>query len=421
MATEPFWSLNKMQHLVCGISSAGRIVPEVDGERFLVAKAEGPYVWDQRGRRYIDTALGFGATFLGHTDPVVTEAVRTAMERGSMPAYAHTLEEEAAASLAAHTRDLSKVIFLNSGSEAVHLACRTARKVTGRSKIVKAAAGYDGWFDDVAFGNAGSPEALMATNARPQNGDTLLLRFNDFTDADLLFSECDDVAAIVLEPMMANAGCVVAKPGYLEHVVALARRHGALVIMDEVLMGFRLHPGLASHYLGISPDLATVGKAIGNGFAVAALIGRPDIMAAFEEKRVTHAGTYNGNPVACAAVHAAMNVLDTVDYEALRRSGDALREAIRLAFEKTGTDVSTSGYGTVFTIWRHKSAPSDYNEAVQRADPAFVENMHVALRQSGVMSMFSTYGRHYISARSDQAVMEEMTEAFARAARSLAL
>ncbi len=186
----------------------------------LVDKAQGPYVWDQMGRRYIDTALGFGATFLGHTDPVVTEAVRIAMERGSMPAYAHALEEEAAASLAAHTRDLTKVIFLNSGSEAVHLACRTARKMTGRSKIAKAAGGYDGWFDDVAFGNAGSPEALMAGNARPQNGDTLLLRFNDFADADLLFSEYNDIAAIVLEPMMANAGCVVAKPGYLEHVVA---------------------------------------------------------------------------------------------------------------------------------------------------------------------------------------------------------
>jgi len=410
-----------MQHLVCGISSAGRVVPDVDGEPFLVEKAQGPYVWDQKGRRYADTALGFGATFLGHTDPDVTEAVRVAMERGSMPAYAHALEEEAASSLAAHTKDLSKVIFLNSGSEAVHLACRTARAVTGRRKIVKMAAGYDGWFDDVAFGNAGSQEALMGSNVRPSNGDTLLLRFNDVADAELLFSECNDVAAIVLEPMMANAGCVVAKPGYLEHVVSLARKRGALVIMDEVLMGFRLHPGLASHHLGISPDLATIGKAIGNGYAVAALVGHPDIMSAFEDKRVVRAGTYNGNPVACAAVNASMKVVDTIDYAALRQAGDALRETIRVSFEENGADVVTSGYGTVFTLWSSRSAPIDYREAVQKADPSFSANMHIALRRAGVMSMFGTYGRHYISARNSAPVMQQLAEGFASAAQQLAV
>ncbi|WP_283193334.1 aminotransferase class III-fold pyridoxal phosphate-dependent enzyme [Rhizobium sp. AN80A] len=409
-----------MQHLVCGISSAGRVVPELDGERFLVDKAQGPYVWDQNGRQYVDTALGFGATFLGHTDPQVTEAVRVAMERGSMPAYAHALEEDAAATLAAHTGDLSKVIFLNSGSEAVHLACRTARAVTGKRKIVKMAAGYDGWFDDVAFGNAGSPEALMGTNIRPSSGDTLLLRFNDIADAELLFSECDDIAAIVLEPMMANAGCVVAKPGYLEHVVSLARRNGALVIMDEVLMGFRVHAGLASHFLGVSPDLATVGKAIGNGYAVAALVGRPDIMSAFEDQRVGRAGTYNGNPVACAAVKASMEIIDTIDYERLRQSGDALRESIRSSFAERGFDVTTSGYGTVFTLWRGGQPPADYQEAVQKADPSFTADMHIALRRAGVMSMFSTYGRHYISARNSEAVMHQLAESFADAAKQIA-
>ncbi|MGH0347937.1 aminotransferase class III-fold pyridoxal phosphate-dependent enzyme [Sinorhizobium meliloti] len=408
-----------MQHLVRGISSAGRVVPDMDGQPFLVDKALGAYVWDQNGRKYIDTALGFGATFLGHTDPEVTEAVRLAIERGSMPAYAHLLEEEAAASLAAHTQDLSKIIFLNSGSEAVHLACRTARAVTGRGKIVKMAAGYDGWFDEVAFGNAGSPEALMASNVRPRNGNTLLLRFNDFVDAELLFSECDDVAAVVLEPMMANAGCVLAKPGYLEHVVRLARCRGALVIMDEVLMGFRLHPGLASHYLGVSPDLATVGKAIGNGYAVAALVGRPDLMSAFEDGRVARAGTYNGNPVACAAVNASMKIVDNIDYEQLRQSGDALREQIRISFAENGVEVVTSGYGTVFTLWRSRLAPGDYHEAAQLADPSFAAEMHIALRREGAMSMFSPYGRHYICARSSKAIMQQLTECFATAAKQL--
>lgn len=409
-----------MQHLVCGISSAGRVVPDLDGEPFFVDRAEGAFVWDQHGRRYVDTALGFGATFLGHTDPVVTEAVWHAVERGSMPAYAHLLEEEAAAGLAAHTGELSKVVFLNSGSEAVHLACQTARAVTGRKTIVKMAAGYDGWFDEVAFGNAGSQDALMTGNARPRQQEMSLLRFNDFADVDLLFSENEDVAAVILEPMMANAGCVVAQPGYLEHVASTARRHGALVIMDEVLMGFRLHAGLASHHLGVSPDLATVGKAIGNGFAVAALVGRPDIMAAFADQRVPRAGTYNGNPVACAAVKASMGVVDTVDYAALLRSGDALRQSICRSFAEVGMQVSTSGYGTVFTVWCSAEPPTTYEEAVRRADPGFTRRMHIELRRAGVMSMCSTYGRHYISAKNTEDVFGRLKESFAQVSKIMA-
>ncbi|WP_337270211.1 aspartate aminotransferase family protein [Oryzifoliimicrobium ureilyticus] len=409
-----------MQHLIGGISSGGRVVPDVDGEPFLVERANGPYVWDNKGRRYIDTALGFGSTFLGHTDPAVTDAVRTAIERGSMPAYAHALEEEAAARLAAHTGDLTKVVFLNSGSEAVHLACRTARAATGRSKIVKMAAGYDGWFDDVAFGNAGSSEALMATNERPSANDTFLLRFNDMADAELLFAECSDVAAIILEPMMANAGCVLAKPDYLRQVAELARRNGALVIMDEVLMGFRLHPGLACHYFGVSPDIATVGKAIGNGYAVAALVGRPDVMAVIEDRKVARAGTYNGNPVACAAVKAAADVIDGVDYRRLRDGGDRLRDDIRTGFADAGIEVTTSGYGTVFTVWRGSEAPSDYEDATRKVDPAFTAALHVALRRAGLVSMFNPYGRHYISARHDEAVLGDCSDAFRQAAGTIA-
>lgn len=409
-----------MLHLVGGISSGGRAVPDVDGERFLVARAEGPYVFDDKGRRYVDTALGFGATFLGHTDPVVTAAVREALERGSMPAYAHALEEEAAAALAAHTGDLSKVIFVNSGSEAVHLACKTARAITGRRRIVKMAAGYDGWFEDVAFGNAGSREAAMTTNARPAKGDTLLLRFNDRADAELLFADHDDIAAIILEPMMANAGCILAEPGYLEFVAALARRHGALVIMDEVLMGFRLHAGLASHYLGVSPDLATVGKAIGNGIAVAALVGRPDVMAAFEDDRVHRAGTYNGNPVACAAVKASMSVLDGVDYGALHAAGDRLQSDVVAGFAAQGLDVCTSGFGTVFTIWPAPIAPRSYAEAERIGDQGFAARLHVALRRAGLMSMIGRFGRHYLSARHDGEALRLALEAFQAAARELA-
>jgi glutamate-1-semialdehyde 2,1-aminomutase len=408
-----------MRHLVGGISSGGRTVPDLDGRRFLVSNAQGPYVWDDQGRKYVDTALGFGATFLGHNDPTVTGAIRDALGRGSMPAYAHALEEEAAASLASHTQDLTKVVFLNSGSEAVHLACRVARAVTGRRKIVKMAAGYDGWFDEVSFGNVGSNEANMSTNVRPAHGNTLLLRFNDRNDIESLFDEYPDIAAVVLEPMMANAGCLLADQEYLRHVASVVRSRGALVIMDEVLMGFRLHAGLACHLFGIEPDLATVGKAIGNGVAVAALLGTNEVMDAFERNQGIRAGTYNGNPVACAAVKASMGVLDNVDYKTLIESGNQLRRKIVTVFAGEGVEVCTSGYGTVFTIWRGVVAPLDYREAVQRVDAEFTAKLHMELRRNGVMSMFSTYGRHYLSTKHDETTLQLWSSALSDTAKSL--
>ena len=143
-------------HVVGGISSAGRALP---GDALLMARAAGPYLWDTEGRRYVDTALGFGGTILGHAPPAVVESVAKAVRDGPLPAFAHPAEEAAAACLARHTGPLERVVLNNSGSEAVHLACRIARAVTARSRVAKMAAGYDGWYDEQALGNAGSPEA----------------------------------------------------------------------------------------------------------------------------------------------------------------------------------------------------------------------------------------------------------------------
>lgn len=149
------------RHLVGGISSAGRALP---GEALLITHASGPYLWDTEGRRYIDTALGFGGTILGHAPTAVVEAVERALRNGPLPAFAHPAEEAAAAALALHAGPLHRVVFTNSGSEAVHLACRIARAVTGRSRVAKMAAGYDGWYDEQALGNAGSVEAQPTVN-----------------------------------------------------------------------------------------------------------------------------------------------------------------------------------------------------------------------------------------------------------------
>ncbi|GEO18141.1 aspartate aminotransferase family protein [Microvirga aerophila] len=400
-----------MGHLVGGISSAGRALPALDGVPFLTSRSSGPYIWDNSGRRYIDTALGFGATIVGHAHPAIIDAVSQALSLGSMPAFAHTGEEAAATALTTATGPLSRVIFTNTGSEAVHLACRIARVTTGRSQIAKMAAGFDGWYDDVAFGNAGSSEAAMKANTRPTKARTTLLRFNDFDDVERLFDDCEDIAAVLVEPMLANAGCILPAPGYLQHVEAVARRNGAIVIADEVLMGFRTRFGLTGHSLGLTPDLATVGKAIGSGIAVAGVVGTPEVMAACERGEVTRAGTYSGNPVATAAVCATMDILKDLNYNAVLAQGDRLRGRIEQAFATVdGVRVATSGYGTVFTIWFSEESPTNYVQAVAKVDPARTKMFHVEARRRGLLTMPFSFGRMYLSAVHDDAMIDEMAE-----------
>lgn len=407
-------------HLVGGISSAGRALPPLDGKPFNARQSHGAYLWDDTQRRYIDTALGFGATVIGHAHPLVVEAVTAALRNGPLPAFAYDGEEEAARVLTSATRHLSRSIFTNTGSEAVHLACRLARAATGRSFIAKMAAGYDGWYDDVTLGQAGSADADMLANARPKRERTTLLRFNDFDDVDRLFAENGDIAAVILEPMLANAGCIQAAPGYLAHVEATARRHGALVILDEVLMGFRTSFGLAGHSMSVEADLATVGKAIGSGIAVAAVVGRPDLMALAEEGAVNRAGTYSGNPVATAAVTATFQVLKDLDYAALLARGTRLRQAIRSAFAEQGRAVSTSGEGSVFTIWFADRAPSNYAETRGKADAAITLRLHETLRRRGLLIMPFAFGRLYLSDAHNDDVIEEMIGIFKDAARDMA-
>lgn len=408
-----------MPNLVGDVSSAARILPDLKGEKLFIRNGKGAYLWDDQGRQYIDTALGFGAVLLGHSNDAVNAAVVQALSDSAAPSWAHVREHGAATALANHTGELSKVIFTNSGSEAVHLACRAARAYTGRGRIAKMAAGFDGWFDDISYGNVTSTEASFSDGKRPSTERTTLLRFNDFDDVERLFAEDSNIAAVILEPMLANAGCIMALPGYLKHVQDVAHRHGALVISDEVLMGFRLYPGLAALQEGLDPDIASVGKAIGNGVPVSAVVAKPHIFAGFEEGRVIRGGTFSGNPMACAAVVTTLAQLDSVDYPQLIARGDALRNAIESIFKSHGITVSTSGYGNVFGIWLGAVVPSTYEQAAQIANPSFTKALHLALREAGVLIMPSPYGRLYISFDHTDHVIEEIKTAFEHAAVEL--
>lgn len=408
-----------MTNLVGDVSSAARILPELNGEKLFIRSGKGAHLWDDKGRQYIDTALGFGAVLLGHANDAVNANVIQALADSASPSWAHVREHGAATALAHHTGQLTKVMFTNSGSEAVHLACRAARAYTGRGKIAKMAAGFDGWFDDVSFGNVTSTEAGFKDGARPSTERTTLIRFNDFADIERLFAEDSDIAAVILEPVLANAGCIMPLPGYLKHVQDIAHQHGALVICDEVLMGFRLFPGLAGLREGLDPDLASVGKAIGNGVPVSAVVGKPHILAGFEEGRVARGGTFSGNPLACAAVTSTLTQLDAEDYERLIRRGDTLRAAIEASFKAQGIPLVTSGYGNVFGLWPAAITPTTYEHAVQIANPAFSKALHLTLREAGVLVMPSPYGRVYLSFEHSDEVVEAMKAAFDIAARRM--
>ena len=404
--------------LVGGISSAARMLPDDNGVPFKVTRAQGPYLWDQAGRRYVDFALGFGGTILGHAHPDVVAAAQAAVANGSLPAFAYEGEELAARALVRLTGALTQVSFVNSGSEAVHLACKIARAATGRSRIAKLAGSYDGWYEDVAFGMVGAPESLMA-GERPDNGRTVLLRYNDIDDVERLFKERDDIAGVVFEPVMCNAGCITPAAGYLEALESTARRHGALVIADEVLAGFRLSPALSSHHFGLDPDLATLGKTIGSGIPAAAVVGKPEAMALLTNGKVTRAGTYSGNPLMAAAVAESARLIGEIDYGALLARGNALRRDIEAAFAAAGVTLSTSGYGTVFGYWFAGKPPRDYAEGVKLLRPNIWSELHMALRRQGVMTKPGAWGRSLLSTAHDDEALAITRAAFREAAQQV--
>lgn len=401
-----------------GISSNGRMLPDMDGAPLLVASSQGSTLTDTEGRSYVDYAMAMGATLLGHAPAAVVEAICRAAETGPMPGFAHAGEEAAAAALTRHTGALRHATFVNTGSEAVHLACRIARQLTGRPLIVKASAGYDGWYDDMAFGMSGSPEAA-ATCQRPVRGQVALLRYNDCADVDALFAERRDIAGIIVEPLLANAGSIEADPEFLTHLQSKARAAGVVLIADEVLAGLRLHAGLSSHKIGWSPDLATLGKAIGSGVPVAAVVGTSEAFAPIVSGAVARAGTYNGNPLVCAAVSATMERLADADYQTLLARGAGLRAAIAEAFALRGLTVCTSGWDSVFSVWFAQTPPKSYAEALPLADANRSLSLHFALRRQGVLVMPSMWGRFFVSFAHGAEDLARTSQALAAAAGEL--
>ncbi len=318
-----------------GVSSPVRAFRAVGGTPYFVDRADGPYVWDVEGRRYIDLVQSYGAVILGHAHPAVTTAVTHAAAAGT--SYGAPTEREVLLAEAVRERvpSCEQVRFVSSGTEATMTALRLARGHTGRDRIVKFAGCYHG-HSDMLLAGAGSGVAtlgLPGSAGVPVGAvaDTIVVPFNAVPALD------ERVAAVIVEPVAANNGLVEPAPGFLPGLRRACDDVGALLIFDEVITGFRLGPGGAQGSFGVRPDLTTLGKVLGGGLPLAALGGGADVMGALApDGPVYQAGTLSGNPVATAAGLAVLDLLDADAYLRLDASAARLADGLAKAFADAG-------------------------------------------------------------------------------------
>jgi glutamate-1-semialdehyde 2,1-aminomutase len=325
----------------------------------VVDHAAGSHLFDVDGNEYVDYVLGFGPMLLGHTPAPVIEAVRAQVGRGFTYGAQHELEAELAERVVATVPCAELVCFSTTGSEAVHAALRIARAATGRSKIVKFEGHYHGWLDPVHASTPGvpaaAPDAALPIPAVPGSGgqaddaDLLVARWNDAAGLERLLGEYgDDVAAVIMEPVASNGGLIPPESGYLERARELTSATGSLLIFDEVVTGFRLALGGAQERYGITPDLATYGKAIGAGMPISAVAGRADVMEVVADGRMRHVGTFNCAPPAAAAAATALDLYRDGSpqlYEGLERVAQRLATGLAEAAGDAGVPLKVHQVG----------------------------------------------------------------------------
>ncbi|GAB4009955.1 aspartate aminotransferase family protein [Nocardioides ultimimeridianus] len=290
----------------------------------FIHEARGAYVWDLDGDRYVDYVMAWGPLVLGHGDARIVEAVRDTATRMQTAGTSHVLEYAAAEAVLEAVPHGEKLLWSNTGTEAVQVALRLARAATGRRRILKFAKSYHGWHDSVYAGMADvDVDRPLSVASRGQSAsvldDLVIGRFNDVELVTRLLGEAAerDIAAVLLDPIMSNAGAEAPSAEFLAAVREGCSRHGVVMIFDEVIAGFRVARGGAAERFGVRPDLSVFGKAMAGGFTQSAVVGRADLIDQVTEG-VTHAGTFNGNPIAMAAVRATMEALaDPAVYDKL--------------------------------------------------------------------------------------------------------
>ena len=404
-----------------GVNSPVRAFKSVGGEPFFTERSEGPYLFDVDGNRYIDYVGSWGPMIVGHNHPKVLDAVIETAKRGLSFGTPNPLEVTMAETFTRLIPSCEMVRMVNSGTEATLSAIRLARGATGRMRMVKFEGGYHGHGDSflvkagsgaLTFGvptSPGVPKALADL--------TLTLPYNDFDAATALFDECgDDIACLIIEPVVGNANCLPPREGFLQHLRDLCTRHGALLIFDEVMTGFRVALGGAQARYGVTPDLSTFGKVIGGGMPVGAYGGRRELMQRISPAGpIYQAGTLSGNPVAMAAGLAMLELIQAPGfYEALDAKSNALCDGLEAAAKDAGVPFSTQRVGGMFGMFFSADKVDTYAGALACDTAAFNRFFHEMLDR-GVFLAPSAFEAGFVSSAHDDSVIAQTIEA-ARAA-----
>src|SRR6056297_3509322 len=341
-----------------GVNSPARAFGGVGGTPLFMDRAEGPYLFDLDGRSYIDYIGSWGPMILGHAHPEVIAAIKTAASRGTSYGAPTKAESELAGQIIEAVPSIEKVRLVNSGTEATMSALRVARGATGRKKVIKFAGNYHGHVDSllVAAGSAaatlGAPDSPGVTPGAAQ--DTIVLSYNDVAALRQAFDRfAGQIAAVILEPVVGNMGCVPGSLEFLRELRSLTKADGAVLIFDEVMTGFRLAFGGAQERFGITPDMTTLGKIVGGGMPLGAYGGRADIMdQVLPAGKVFQAGTLSGNPVAVAAGSTTLRILrDDPPYELLEKMGARLAKGLDEAASAAGIPHQVQAVGSMITLF----------------------------------------------------------------------
>ncbi|HZH91562.1 MAG TPA: glutamate-1-semialdehyde 2,1-aminomutase [Pyrinomonadaceae bacterium] len=404
-----------------GVNSPVRAFRGVGGTPRFIREARGATMTDVDGRTYIDYVGSWGPMILGHADAEVVAALHDALARGTSYGAPTELEIEMAEEIADAVPSIEMVRMVNSGTEATMSAVRLARGVTGRTKLVKFEGCYHGHGDSMLV-RAGSGVATLGLPDSPGvppavAGETLTVPFNDAVALARVFDEYgDEVAAVIIEPVVGNMGCVAPRAGYLEEVRDITRRHNALLIFDEVMTGFRLARGGAQELYNVTPDITTLGKIIGGGLPVGAYGASRDIMNHVAPAGpVYQAGTLSGNPLAMTAGLATLRRLrDKSVYAQLERAGARLSAGLSEAAHEAGIETVTNRVGSMWTTFFTNDPVNDWTSA-GKSDRALYGKFFHAMLLEGVYLAPSQFEAGFIGlAHTDELL--DRTIAAARAA-----